>query len=1152
MANIPVDPLQLLRQRLDELELSGIGPDALVPVREAMELSVRKYDTLSRELEDGRNSSRRLRTMAETLNDWVWEVDACGNYTYVSDMVRNFLGYEPEEMIGRSPFEFMIPEEVERVGGIFAGYLEGRQSFRNLENINRHKDSRLVTLETSGIPFYESDGKFAGYLGADRDITERKKIEDDLRRTLLANEELSRRMMLAVDAAGIGIWELDLTNNFLVWDKWMYRIYGIDQNSFSMTYEAWWNGLHPDDRERAVAKSEAAFAGEKAIDTDFRVIHPSGEIRHIKNNAVVTRDENGRPVRITGINYDITGRTLAEQTIVSQKEQLEGIIEGTRAGTWQWNVQTGEVVFNERWGEIVGYSLEELMPHTIDTWGKLIHPDDLEESMRLIERYFSGELPYYEFTCRMRRKDGSWVWILDRGKVIKWCKDGKPLLMSGTHQEITEQKELEQELARKVNQLDALYNGISDAIFIADVETRKIMACNHVAEKMMEADSAVLQERTIESLHPVDVLDDNMQAFQRLAAGLQRVVESELLSASGRRIPVSVLASKVEYKGRPCLMGVFRDITESKDFEARLMASNQQLQASEQQLMASNQQLLAGQQQLLASNRQLQITEQRLKAKQLLQELLTEISILLMKPNAAHPDETIEQALGMIGSLEGADRCYIFQFSDGLRTVSNTHEWCREGIQAQKDTLQDLPSDIMPWWMQHLRRMEPVFVPKLADLPLEASAEKELLEMQGIQSLLVLPIADGNVLRGFLGLDWVTQPVSSIQENQIPLLQLGGDLIFSALNRAVASMRILERETKYRLIFESIQDLYVEIDVASGAVFEVSPSIRQLGYTREEVLHAPVMKFYKYPEELEQLFRELRVRHSLQDYEVHILRKDGSVATMSLSISLQQDRPDHPLKVVSTMRDISLRKEHELQIRESMRLKNDFIASVSHELRTPLFSILGFSSTLLKQDAVLDCKTRNEFVSIIHDESVRLSSLIEDLLSISRIESGKMNYKLHRFNPVGVVSAVVDVLRKQAFDKQIELVEEYPARALFIDFDQDSLKQVMMNLLGNALKFTLGGGKVFTRVCVEGETIRIEVEDTGIGIATDEIEKIFEKFYRSEHHGINVDGTGLGLAIVKEIVETQGGKVEGRSKINKGSVFSVLLSLAAEDPPGDA
>lgn len=143
-------------------------------------------------------------------------------------------------------------------------------------------------------------------------------------------------------------------------------------------------------------------------------------------------------------------RTFELQTshehLMMERRRLAGIIEGTNAGTWEWNVQTGETVFNERWAEIVGHTLAELEPISIRTWLELVHPDDLKVSDAQLQEHFAGKRDFYDCECRMRHKDGHWVWVHHRGRVMTWTEDGKPLLMMGTHSDITERKRLETEL----------------------------------------------------------------------------------------------------------------------------------------------------------------------------------------------------------------------------------------------------------------------------------------------------------------------------------------------------------------------------------------------------------------------------------------------------------------------------------------------------------------------------------------------------------------------------------------------------------------------------------------------------------------------------------------------------------------------------------
>ncbi len=209
------------------------------------------------------------------------------------------------------------------------------------------------------------------------------------------------------------------------------------------------------------------------------------------------KDEQGRVAYVVP-----EGRPI--QDIVDARRSYKSVLEGTNVGTWEWNVQTGETVFNERWAEIIGYSLEELGPMTIDLWMEHAHPEDLKKSETRLEACFLGKTEFYEAEVRMRHKKGHWVWVLDRGKVFEWTEDGKPLKMYGTHQDITGRKAKELEVRYQRDLLNTLFDFAPIGIVLNDRKSGAFLDAN---SKHLE--SLGLEKQEFLALHPSQLIPRN-------------------------------------------------------------------------------------------------------------------------------------------------------------------------------------------------------------------------------------------------------------------------------------------------------------------------------------------------------------------------------------------------------------------------------------------------------------------------------------------------------------------------------------------------------------------------------------------------------------------------------------------------------------------
>jgi signal transduction histidine kinase len=289
------------------------------------------------------------------------------------------------------------------------------------------------------------------------------------------------------------------------------------------------------------------------------------------------------------------------------------------------------------------------------------------------------------------------------------------------------------------------------------------------------------------------------------------------------------------------------------------------------------------------------------------------------------------------------------------------------------------------------------------------------------------------------------------------------------------------------------------------------------------------------------LLQALKEKKEIEDFNLRLKDRFGKEIFTSVNAHLVFDNYGNPVAIEGLMRDVTVRKRAEEALLESDRIKSDFVSSVSHELRTPLASILGFSSTILR-DKKMSEDVKEEFINIIYQESQRLSKLIEDILNISRIESGRVIYRLQKVDSKPIISEILEVHKIQAEEKDIDVFHKFADEPYEIFADPDALKQIFSNLFGNAIKFTPDGGQIRVRLKKFDSDVIIEISDTGIGIPDKEKEKVFEKFYRVYRPGLEIKGTGLGLSIVKEILDAHKAKIEIESEENKGTTIRVIFS----------
>lgn len=295
-------------------------------------------------------------------------------------------------------------------------YVYGRLSMKSIPDPRKPDDSSISHTENG----FDSD--------------------DDLRARV---EELEGFFSLNLDLLCIA----DLEGRFVRTNVSWSRVLGY--GSDELAGRKFLDFVHPDDLQATYDAMAVLDSGQEVIDFTNRYRSADGTYRYVKWFS------RPKGKLIYAAARDVTDEIAALEELKFERTRLAGILRGTNVGTWEWNVQTGETVFNERWADIIGYTLAEISPVSIQTWMKFAHPEDLKGSEALLERHFRGELDYYEYESRMQHKDGSWIWVLDRGQVAEWTPDGRPYMMMGTHQDITARKRAEAELREAKEQAEA-------------------------------------------------------------------------------------------------------------------------------------------------------------------------------------------------------------------------------------------------------------------------------------------------------------------------------------------------------------------------------------------------------------------------------------------------------------------------------------------------------------------------------------------------------------------------------------------------------------------------------------------------------------------------------------------------------------------------
>lgn len=782
---------------------------------------------------------------------------------------------------------------------------------------------------------------------------------------------------------------------------------------------------------------------------------------------------------------------------------------GSGIGLWDWNVATNKVVFSGGWKDLFGYAQDEVSDN-FNEWSSLIHPEDRSTAIANVQRYIQGEIPVLTSEHRIRCKDGSYKWVLGRGKIVSRTKDGNPLRVLGIHTDITEHKHLERRLTiqHEVANVLAKASGLNAAI------------------------SAILQP-VCETLGWDEgllwVVDESAQRLRCHSMWMASGTASEHFGAASRELTFLRgvgLPGRVWADAKPVWVS---DVTREQNFPRAALAEqagfhtaatfpvrladrvyavleffHHEIRPADPSLLTTFQAVADQLSQFCARER----TEERLRQTQF----------------------AMDQAVDAIYWVDPQAKILYANEAASLMVGYSKEELLNMTVH---DLNPDFPASMWPGFWEETRRN------KTMSLETHHRAKDGRL----------IPIDIRVSFLAYEGQEFHCAFVRDITERK----------------RIEDSLR--DSEERFRTFLDHAPNAMF-MKTNDGHYFFTNQCFEQLCHSdREHVVGKTDVELF--PRETAEQFRA-NDRQVIETGKAIEFEETNDLHTNIVVKFPVRDRLGQIYATGGIVTDITARKRMEFKLQQfaaemerqnlelaeahkqalaSAKAKSEFLSTMSHEIRTPMNGVIGMTGLLL--DTPLTPEQR-EYAETVRLSGEHLLDIINEILDFSKIEAGKLDLEELNFDLHATMEETIGLLGERAYAKGLELTYLVQAGVpTALRGDPGRLRQILVNLIGNAVKFTEQGEVVVT-VSMEGDpsgttaasasssyrTLRFEVSDTGVGITPEQQAKLFQPFTQADGSSTRkYGGTGLGLAICKQLVEMMGGRIGVDSKVGEGSVF---------------
>lgn len=1041
------------------------------------------------------------------------------------------------------------------------------------------KDGHIY--ERDFIPVYINEN-YKGHLWKYRDITEEKRNLNQI-----AESELRHRLIMngALDA----IIHIDLDGKIRFWNQQAEYTFGwkaeevLGKEMASLIVPSEYRDAHRQGLSHFRKTSEGPV-----LNKPIEIIATNKEGHHFPIELAIIPIRENEDVFFCGFIRDITARKKAEEEIKANEELLQFAIEGAGDGIWEYHFPTRKASYATQNKILLGYEPDEDTPE----WLELMHPEDLYLFEALEKDYKDGSIRSHKKEYRIRHKNGQYIWMMDRGRVVAWDKEGKPLRLVGTHTDITRLKETENELRRLSLVAMDSKNGVvftkaDGTIFwfnerfqrMSGYEKEEIIGSTPLQLFRGEESDPVIIQQMLEKFY-------HGRPFEHELIGYRKNGEKFWLKSKG--YPVFD-----EKEGFAEYFSVIEDITSEKEKENQLLLLSRIAEDNILSVVTTDTRSVI----TWANNSFCKMTGYEME------------EIIGKKPSdIVHGPETNKVTLHYL-----------------KRQIASKKPFNAEMINYRKDRTK--------FWVRI--KGQPILNPQgemtgffalQEDITKEKEAEKQIREFEGRFRKALEQVGDNAWEHNFkTGKTYFSNTSSLLQEfkvgehadnasfwwslvhpDDIRLLEENNSAYLSGqrdnhsleyrltdkdgytrwvldrgvvierdekrlpvriagthtdiTNRKQAEQSVLANEEKYRSIIANMNLGLMEVNLDEVIQFVNNSFCEMSGYSAEELIgkNAGDLFVRGANSEIAETKNELRKGGISDAYEIGVNNKRGEQKWWLISGAPRYDDKGNLVGSVGIHLDITAQKKLELELldaresaEQSAAAKEIFLANMSHEIRTPMNAIIGMGRQL--QRTSLD-EQQQFYLGTINKAAEHLLVLINDILDISKIEAGKLNLENIGFRPHDVIHHCIQVMEHKAEEKGLKLLKENsPAPETIFIGDPYRLTQVLLNLLSNAIKFTEEGkvsiSCLLQPVIDNRQLIILSVKDTGIGMDEEFLANIFRKFTQEEQSTARkYGGTGLGMSISKQLTELMNGHIEVSSRKGEGTTITLTIpfELGAE------